>query len=183
MCSCPAPAGNFAFANASLAANWDLCKTSTGLIVKPKDRFDVPGTEAYIVHDSALDDWLDEQNFWIYEENNLGATWQDFLSENGENGYANWMNYALGLPTTDANAKVRATISFDEQGRVVVSVADALSNAPAIPGLTIVCTLLATDDLSNWPPDSAGTDMNGMTATLTVSGSAQRFYKVLVSLR
>ena len=93
------------------------------------------------------------------------------------------MNYALGLPTTDANAKVRATISFDEQGRVVVSVADALSNAPAIPGLTIVCTLLATDDLSNWPPDSAGTDMNGMTATLTVSGSAQRFYKVLVSLR
>ena len=179
----PAPAGTFAFANNSLAANWELCKAANGLIVKPKGRFDVPGTDAYIVHDSALDNWLDEQNFWIYEENNPGATWQDFLSENGENGYANWMNYALGLPTTDANAKVRATINFDEQGRVVVSVADALSNAPAIPGLTIVCTLLATDDLSNWPPDSAGTDMNGMTATLTVSGSAQRFYKVLVSLR
>ena len=178
----PAPAGNFAFANTSLAANWDLCKTANGLVVKPKDRFDIPGTDAYITHDAALDDWLDEQNFWMYEENNPGATWQDFLSENGENGYENWMNYALGLPTTDANAKVRATISFDEQGRVVVSVADALSNAPALPGLKIVCTLLATDDLSNWPPESAGTDMNGTTVTLPVSGTPRRFYKVRVTL-
>ena len=135
------------------------------------------------MHDSALDDWLDEQNFWMYEENNPGATWQDFLSENSENGYANWMNYALGLPTTDANAKVRATINFDEQGRVVVSVADALSNAPALPGLKIVCKLLATDDLSNWPPESAGTDMNGTTATLPVSGTPRRFYKVRITLR
>ena len=176
----PAPAGTFAFANAALAANWDLCKTSTGLIVKPKDRFDVPRIDAYIVHDSALDNWLDEQNFWIYEENNPGATWQDFLSENGENGYANWMNYALGLPTTDAGAKVLATIRFDEQGRVVVSVADALSSAPALPGLKIVCTLLATDDLSNWP--SEGKAMNGKTATVpTENGS--RFFKVIVKIQ
>ena len=139
--------------------------------------------DAYITHDAALDDWLDEQNFWMYEENNPGATWQDFLSENGENGYANWMNYALGLPTTDAGAKVLATIRFDEQGRVVVSVADALSNAPTLPGLKIVCTLLATDDLSNWPPDSQGTEMTGTTATLPVSGTSHRFYRVRITLR
>ena len=173
-----APAGTFVFANASLAANWDLCKTANGLIVKPKDRFDVPDTEAYIVHDSALDDWLDEQNFWMYEENNPGATWQDFLSENGENGYANWINYLLGLPTTDANAKVRATINFDEQGRVVVSVADALSNAPDVTTVKTVFTLYSTDDLSNWP--SAGEAMDGPTAVKQRDG-ARRFYRIGIS--
>lgn len=173
-----APAGTFAFANASLAANWDLCKTSTGLIVKPKDRFDVPDTEAYIAHDAALDNWLEEQNFWMYEENNPGATWQDFLSENGENGYANWMNYVLGLPTTDANAKVRATISFDEQGRVVVSVADALSNAPDVTTVKTVFTLYSTDDLSDWP--SVGEPMDGPTAVKQRDG-ARRFYRIGIS--
>ena len=174
----PAPAGTFAFANASLAANWDLCKTSTGLIVKPKDRFDVPDTEAYIVHDSALDNWLDEQNFWMYEENNPGATWQDFLSENGENGYANWINYLLGMSAYDPNAKVRATISFDEQGRVVVSVADALSNAPDVTTVKTVFTLYSTDDLSDWP--SVGEPMDGPTAVKQRDG-ARRFYRIGIS--
>ncbi len=177
----PAPAGTFAFADTSLAANWELCKAANGLIVKPKDRFDVPDTEAYIVHDSALDNWLDEQNFWIYEENNPGATWQDFLSENGENGYANWMNYALGLSASDPLAKVRATISFDSQGNVVVSVADSIPRAPTVTGFKVECKLLQTDDLQNWP--SEGTTMNGTTATLPFSGTPRRFYKVRITLR
>ena len=146
--------------------------------MKPKDRFDIPGTDAYITHDAALDDWLDEQNFWMYEENNPGATWQDFLSENGENGYANWMNYVFGLPTTDASAKVRATISFDEQGRVVVSVADALSNAPDVTTVKTVFTLYSTDDLSDWP--SVGEPMDGPTAVKQRDG-ARRFYRIGIS--
>ena len=177
----PAPAGTFVFSNASLASNWDLCKAANGLIVKPKDRFDIPGTDAYITHDAALDDWLDEQNFWMYEENNPGATWQDFLSENGENGYANWMNYALGLSASDPLAKVRATISFDSQGNVVVSVADSIPRAPTVTGFKVECKLLQTDDLQNWP--SEGTTMNGTTATLPFSGTPRRFYKVRITLR
>ena len=77
----PAPAGNFAFADSTLAANRDLCKTSTGLVVKPKNRFDVPGTDSYIECDSALESWLDDENFVAGVH---GGAWREWIHQLAE---------------------------------------------------------------------------------------------------
>ena len=170
-----APAGTFVFANSSLAANWDLCKTSTGLIVKPKDRFDVPDTDAYISRDAAVDEWLDDANFGLYD-----GTWREFMEETGANGYVNWINYVLGLPAADPTAKVIAKIYFDSQGKVVVSVADSIPAAPAIAGVKVVCKLLETDDPKTWP--DTGLSSDGKTITV-VKASGGRFFRVLIEIQ
>ena len=173
----PAPAGNFAFANNSLASTWELAKTSTGLVVKPKNRFDVPGTDSYIIYDSALESWLDDENFWMYEDH---MTWQEFMEERGANGYFNWQNYILGLSASDPFAKVKTKIGFDSQGNVVVSVSDSIPRAPAVTGFYVACKLLQTSDLESWP--SSGTPMNGKAIAIPVEHS-NRFYKVIVEIR
>ena len=173
----PAPTGNFTFADSALASTWDLVKTSTGLVVKPRNRFDVPGTDSYIVYDSALESWLDDENFWMYEDD---MTWQEFMEERGANGYFNWQNYILGLSASDPLAKIKAKIGFDSQGNVVVSVADSIPRAPAVTGFNVECNLLQTSDLQNWP--SAGTPMNGKAITIPVEHN-NRFYKVVVEIQ
>ena len=174
----PAPAGNFAFADSALASTWDLAKTSTGLVVKPKNRFDVPGTDSYIVYDSALESWLDDENFWMYEE--FGRTWQEFMEETGANGYLNWQNYILGLSASDPRAKIKAEIGFDSRGNVVVSVADSIPRAPTVAGFSVECRLLQTADLGNWP--SEGAAMNGKAIAIPVE-HGNRFYKVTVKIQ
>ena len=173
-----APNGTFAFADAALASGWELVKTSTGLVVKPKDRYDVPGTGACIAYDSALESWLDDENFWMYEE--LGWTWQEFMDETGANGYLNWQNYILGLSASDPLAKIKAKIGFDSQGNVVVSVADSIPRAPAVAGFSVECKVLQTADLGNWP--SGGTAMNGKAIAIPVE-HGNRFYKVTVKIQ
>ena len=172
-----APSGNFTFADSTLNSTWELTKTSTGLIVKPRDRFDVPGTDSYIAYDSALESWLDDENFWMYEDE---MTWQEFMEKRGANGYLNWQNYILGLSASDPLAKVKAKISFDADGNIVVSVADSIPRAPAVPVFTITCKLLGTDNLDSWPED--GDEMDGKSATISPE-SGSRFYKVLVELQ
>ena len=172
-----APTGNFTFADSALASTWDLVKTSTRLAVKPKNRFDVPGTDSYIVYDSALESWLDDENFWMNEDD---MTWQEFMEERGANGYFNWQNYILGLSASDPLAKVKARIGFDSQGNIVVSVADSIPRAPAVTGFNVACKLLQTSDLQNWP--SAGTPMNGKAITIPVEHN-NRFYKVIVEIQ
>ena len=172
------PNGTFAFADAALASGWELVKTSAGLVVKPKNRYDVPGTGGYIAYDSALESWLDDENFWMYEE--LGWTWQEFMDETGANGYLNWQNYILGLSASDPLAKIKAKIGFDSQGNVVVSVADSIPRAPTVAGFSVECELLQTADLENWP--SEGAAMNGKAIAIPVE-HGNRFYKVTVKIR
>lgn len=172
----PAPAGNFTFANTAFASTWELVKTPTGLAVKPKNRFDVPRTGSYIAYDSALESWLDDENFWMYEDY---MTWQEFMEEEGANGYLNWQNYILGFSASDPLAKIKAKIGFDSQGNIVVSVADSIPRAPTVTGFTVEGKLLQTNDLKNWP--SGGTPMNGKTITIPVEHN-NRFYKVLVEI-
>ena len=173
----PIPAGDFTFADSALASTWELAKTSTGLVVKPKNRFDVPGTDSYIAYDSALESWLEDENFWMYEDD---MTWQEFMEERGANGYLNWQNYILGLSASDPLAKVKAKIGFDSQGNIVVSVADSIPRAPTVAGFQVECKLLQTSDLQNWP--SEGTTMNGKAITIPVEHS-NRFYKVSVEIQ
>ena len=173
-----APNGAFAFANAAFASDWELAKTSTGLVVKPKNRYDVPGTGAYIAYDSALEAWLDDENFWMYEE--IGRTWQEFMEETGANGYLNWQNYILGLSASDPLAKIKAKIGFDSQGNIVVSVADSIPRAPTVAGFRVECRLLQTADLGNWPGEGAA--MNGKVIAIPVEHD-NRFYKVTVKIQ
>ncbi len=165
------PAGGFAFKDAAVSLAWELVKTATGLVARVKNRFDVPGMDASIVYGDALADWLDDQNFWMYE-----GTWQEFMAERGGNGYLNWQSYILGL-STDPTATIRAKIGFDAQGNAVVSVADSIPNAPAVPGFSISCMLLSTASLDDWP--TGGTDMHGKSVVLPVNGNV-RFYRVVV---
>ena len=171
------PSGNFTFADSALASTWELAKTSAGLVVKPKNRFDVPGTDSYIVYDSALESWLDDENFWMYEDD---MTWQEFMEERGANGYLNWQNYILGLSASDPFAKVRVKIECESQDTVVISVADSIPRAPTVAGFEVECKLLQTSDLQNWP--SEGTTMNGKTITIPVEHN-NRFYKVIVEIQ
>lgn len=173
----PVPSGNFTFADSALASTWELAKTSAGLVVKPKNRFDVPGTDSYIVYDSALESWLDDENFWMYEDD---MTWQEFMEERGANGYLNWQNYILGLSASDPLAKVRVKIECESQDTVVISVADSIPRAPTVAGFKVECKLLQTSDLQNWP--SEGTTMNGKTITIPVEHN-NRFYKVIVEIQ
>ena len=71
-----------------------------------------------------------------------------------------------------------AKIAFDTEGRVVVSVVDALSGAPDVPAVAVVCTLYSTDDLGDWP--AAGEAMDGASIAIPRDG-AKRFYRVGVS--
>ena len=137
----------------------------------------MPGTDSYIVYDSALESWLDDENFWMYEDD---MTWQEFMEERGANGYLNWQNYILGLSASDPLAKVRTTISFDSQGNVVISVADSIPRAPTVAGFQVECKLLQTSDLQNWP--SEGTTMNGKAATVQMLGGSH-FFKVEVEIK
>ena len=137
----------------------------------------MPGTDSYIAYDSALESWLEDENFWMYEDD---MTWQEFMEERGANGYLNWQNYILGLSASDPLAKVKAKIGFDSQGNIVVSIADSIPRAPTVAGFKIECKLLQTDNLKNWP--SEGTTMNGKAISIPVEHS-NRFYKVSVEIQ
>jgi hypothetical protein len=170
-----APAGAFAFADVALAAAWDLCKTTTGLFVKPKNRFDIPGSEgAYIVETASLAVWLEDNNFELYELS--GGTWQEFLGEVGANGNTNWMNFALGLSTEDPSDTFKIAIKL-ENGKVVVS-----PSKPVYEGLDFLTTLYGSDRLSDNLPE-----INTVEGTVLelepFDGSYDGFYKVKISVK
>ena len=144
----------------------------------PEGSFIVPGTSSWIEeNDPRLQEWLEDANFEL--EYGYDMTWQDFMFVEGANGYVNWMNYVLGLPAADPTAKIKAKISFDAEGRVVVSVADSIPDAPTVQGLKVVCTLLETGDLKSWPDTGVSADGKVVVVTRTHTG---RFYRVEVSV-
>ncbi len=169
------PEGAFAFADPSQAAAWDLCKTSTGLVVRPKNRFDIPGVEgAYLVEGDSLSAWLDDNNFELYALS--GGTWQEFLSATGANGYANWMNFALGLSVEDANDTFKVAIGR-EGGKIVVS-----PLKPVYDGLLFTTTLYGAEALSSSLP--AIDVFDGVVIELDpFAGSNAGFYKVGISVK
>ncbi len=142
------------------------------------ESFRIPGTAAFITAGDALEEWLEDENFELMYGGFM--TWPEFMEETGANGYVNWMNYVLGLSASDPTAKLKAKISFDAQGRVVVSVEDSIPNAPAIAGVKVAATLLETSDLNSWP--SEGVSADGKSVVIEKS-HGHRFYKIVLSIQ
>ena len=142
------------------------------------ESFRIPGTAAFITAGDALEEWLEDENFELMYGGFM--TWPEFMEETGANGYVNWMNYVLGLSASDPTAKLKAKISFDAQGRVVVSAEDSIPNAPAIAGVKVAATLLETSDLNSWP--SEGVSADGKSVVIEKS-HGHRFYKIVLSIQ
>ena len=168
------PDGDFAVLDSALADGWRVVKRSSGLFLRKlhADRFDIPGTSAFVTKD---DEWLDDQNFLLYEESNPGATWVDFLADTGANGYPNWVNYVLGFSTENPDDVLKATVVF-VGGQVTVSVAGALSRAKSVAWMRPVAVMYSAEELGEW---DGGIRMDGFTVTLPASGD-RGFYYVTV---
>ena len=112
-------------------------------------------------------------------KNNLpaGKTLASTISETSSMTYA--QAYALGLWDAEAEEveDLEATISFDEDGKVVVS----LANAPAT-GYLVTCKVYEKESLTaDWPAEPTKTYAYGSEQAITPSATAG-FYKVEVTI-
>lgn len=142
--------------------------------VKTDDNFEIPGTDGWVMleHDDVAE-WLEENNFGLYEL--FGGTWQEFMAEEGENGYPNWKNFMLGYSAEDPTQKFTATIEI-KGGEVTVK-----TNEGTLPsGLGVVKRIFTKSSLdSDWDPPE-GKIMSDKSATMDTVGGG--FYKVTISI-
>ena len=157
-------------------SGYELETTATGLVfkrTKPADAFDIPGRDTYLTaDDAAVAEWLEDQNFWMYEDE---MTWQEFLSRKGANGYDNWMNFLLGYSAADPTRKFTVRIEI-KGGKVVVTTTEG-----KIPeGYGVVKRLFKKEKLDDpWPTE--GKVMTDTTETLG-DAAASGFYKVSIEI-
>ena len=143
--------------------------------VKTGDNFEVPGTEGWVFwgRGTAVDSWLEDQNFDLSYGDDM--TWQEFMAEEGANGYPNWQNFMLGYSAEDPTQKFSAKIKI-VGGKVIVETTEGV-----IPsGYGVVKRLFKKPSLdSAWDPPE-GEVMPGKSATNDIGNSG--FYKVEVSI-
>ena len=154
------PEGSFEFADSSLKSTWQLVKSTEGLSVG-------------FVKKASLDDWLEGQNFWMYEDY---MTWQDFLAEVGSNGYLNWQSFLLGFETENDTRTFDAVIEIVD-GAIKVSTNEAV---PEGYSSHVEKRIYFKDALDK--PWGEGTVMDGKTVDLGAPGNGG-FYKVEVIFR
>ena len=142
--------------------------------VKTDYNFEIPGTDGWVLlsRDTAVNSWLNDQNFWMYEDD---MSWQEFMDEKGSNGYYNWENFLLGYSAEDPTQKFSAKIKVVD-GKVTVE-----TNEVGIPdGYGVVKRIFKKASLdSDWDPPE-GEVMSGK--SVTTDAADQGFYKVKVSV-
>ena len=156
-------------------SKWTLNADGNGLSLvrkKPDVRYDIPGTDAYIAKSGALTDWLDDQNFWMHEDE---MTWQEFMGEAGKNGYLNWQNFLLGYSAEDPTQKFEAKIKI-VNGEVTITTTEW-----TIPeGIGVVKRIFKKSALDeDWDPPE-GEIMSGKSQTIDAGEGG--FFKVVVGI-
>ena len=99
----------------------------------------------------------------------------------GSGGIQAWEAAFLGVaPTTNGLEQVAIkSISFDEDGKVVVEMADEVVLKTG-RGVTINLILKGSDDLTTWTTLQTATDTTEFTAITPAQGETKKFYKVVV---
>lgn len=170
------PTGNFNLVGYD--GKWVLAVEDDGLSLakwKPNEdkRYDIPGTDAYIAESDALSDWLDWNNFELYEF--WGGTWQEFMGESGKNSYLNWQNFLLGYSAEDPTQKFKAKIEI-VNGEVKITTTEG--NIP--DGYGVVKRLFKKSSLdADWDPPE-GEIMSGKSQTIDAGEGG--FFKVVVGI-
>ena len=149
----PAPAGDFAFADATLAAKWSLRKTAGGLVV---ENAPMPQTVPVSIslrywgdngwEDRALGFELPSQ--WAtnhYPSLDTAEAVAAKYNETAANGAAVWQCYMLGLDPTDASSKVSLAMAI-ENGEIHFTI-NGLGETHAIDGITVYWSLRTSTDL------------------------------------
>ena len=99
----------------------------------------------------------------------------------GSGGVQAWEAAFLGVePSTNGLEQVAIkSISFDDDGKVVVEMADAIELKTG-RGVTINLILKGSDDLTTWTTLQTATDTTEFTAITPAQGETKKFYKVVV---
>ena len=99
----------------------------------------------------------------------------------GTDGIQAWEAAFLGVePSTNGLEQVAIkSISFDEDGKVVVEMADAIELKTG-RGVTINLILKGSDDLTTWTTLQTATDTTEFTAITPAANETKKFYKVVV---
>ncbi len=105
--------------------------------------------------------------------------------EIGSSGIPAWQAFFLGLPLTEAGLESFkiTSISFDENGKVVVTVPASVTLLTD-HGVNIVLSLQGSDDLSTWSQIETATITNNKPSFEAVTpgnNETKKFYKIVVS--
>ena len=102
-------------------------------------------------------------------------------TEIGNTGIQAWEAAFLGVePSADGLEQVAIkSISFDEDGKVVVEMADEVVLKTG-RGVTINLILKGSDDLATWTTLQTATDTKVFTAVTPAANETKKFYKVVV---
>ncbi len=121
------------------------------------------------------------QNFDTNNTAAVNALLATPISGTGEPGIPAWQAAFLGLePTTNGLEQVAIkSISFDEDGKVVVEMADAIQLKTG-RGVYINLILKGSNDLSSWTEIETVTDTKAFSAVTPAVGETKKFYKVEV---
>ncbi len=164
--------GTFAIASA-WSASYALMTNATGLVVAPTEanRYDIPGTSAYLAYNSTLEAWLEESNDYNW---NYDGEWKTFLDATADNGHTYFQNFILGYEAENEQRKFKiSNISFDSKGKVLIETNEG--NIPA--GFGIVKRLYRKSKLTDpWPEE--GEIMEGKSAEIQQEGAG--FFKVKI---
>ena len=121
------------------------------------------------------------QNFDTNNTAAVNALLATPIAGTGEPGIPAWQAAFLGLePTTNGLEQVAIkSISFDENGKVVVEMADAIQLKTG-RGVYINLILKGSNDLSTWTEIETVTDTKAFSAVQPALGETKKFYKVEV---
>ncbi len=149
------PAGDFVFADSSLAARWVLSKTATGLVVEnaplPAEvdaaitvrRYGDSGWEDVTLHYDLPTQWVTNYYPQIDTPEAVAAKYDDVAA----NGAEVWQCYALGLDPTDAESRVSLSM-LARDGKLRFAV-EGLGETHEISGVTVWWSLRTATDLAS----------------------------------
>ena len=114
--------------------------------------------------------------------NDKAAVSAVLATEIGNTGIEAWQAAFLGVePSTNGLEQVAIkSIAFDENGKVVVTMSDAIQLKTG-RGVIITLTLKGSDDLATWTTIEQVTDTKTFTAVQPGLGETKKFYKVVVN--
>ena len=194
------PAGDFVFADSSLAARWVLSKTATGLVVEnaplPAEvnaaitvrRYGEHGWEDVTLHYDLPTQWVTNYYPQLDTAEAVAAKYDDVAA----NGAKVWQCYMLGLDPTDAASKV--SLSMTVAGSKIRFAIEGLGETHALDGIKVEWNIKTSTDLAaepgfpnyreytdDLPPTFREHDIPDKVSSYSAQTSDRLFYKITVS--
>ena len=113
-----------------------------------------------------------------------GKTPEQFLASTGANGKSNWVNYALGLDSTDADAQpFAAPVQTSDANNLTFSLGGVDFDSITASGATVTFTVESADTPNpvTWTPGE--TKAANQTATAAVPTEGVKYYRIKVTIQ